>query len=145
MSARPATICRELLAALEASEGRRRRRKRDTTPDAIGLGIKRALLERAVADDPAPAAFEGWLLERCLSAGGETGATRAMALEVLAEWRLAASLPEFCAWLDQGAPSEDVYGAVADRPDARGAQASARRRASSAGAAGARARRQARG
>ena len=108
MSARPATICRELLAALEASEGRRRRRKRDTTPDAIGLGIKRDLLERAVADDPEPAAFEGWLLEHCLSAGGEAGATRAMALEVLAEWRLAESLPEFGAWLDQGAPSEDV-------------------------------------
>ena len=109
MTARPATICRELLAALEASEGRRRRRKRDTTPDAIGLGIKRALLEGAVADDPPPAAFEGWLLERCLAAGGEAGATRAMALEVLAEWRLASSLPEFGAWLDRGAPSDDVH------------------------------------
>jgi hypothetical protein len=119
MTARPAAICRELLAALEASEGRRRRRKRDTTPDAIGLGIKRALLERAIAEDPEPAAFEGWLLEHCLSAGGEAGATRAMALEVLAEWRLAASVPEFGAWLDHGAPSDDLYGAVADRPDAR--------------------------
>src|SRR2546422_5226163 len=39
--ARPGEICRELLAALDASEGRRRRRKRDTTPDAIGLTIKR--------------------------------------------------------------------------------------------------------
>src|SRR5438132_12968000 len=45
---RPAVVCRELLAALDASEGRRRRRKRDTTPDAIGLTIKRDLLERAV-------------------------------------------------------------------------------------------------
>jgi hypothetical protein len=110
MSPRPASVCRELLAALEASEGRRRRRKRDTTPDAIGLGIKRALLERAVADDPEPDAFEGWLLEQCLSAGGDAGATRAMALEVLAEWRLASSLPEFGAWLDQGAPSDDAGG-----------------------------------
>ncbi|HZF05946.1 MAG TPA: hypothetical protein VE932_16550 [Patescibacteria group bacterium] len=115
MTARPATICRELLAALEASEGRRRRRKRDTTPDAIGLGIKRALLEGAVADDPPPAAFEGWLLERCLAAGGEAGATRAMALEVLAEWRLASSLPEFGAWLDRGAPSDD--GLIVGGPD----------------------------
>ncbi|PYM87594.1 MAG: hypothetical protein DME13_05475 [Candidatus Rokuibacteriota bacterium] len=120
MTARPAAVCRELLAALEASEGRRRRRKRDTTPDAIGLGIKRALLEDAVASDPEPAAFEGWLLERCLAAGGETGATRAMALEVLAEWRLAASLPEFGDWLERGAPSDDVHGAVTDQPDARG-------------------------
>jgi hypothetical protein len=121
MSARPALICRELLAALEASEGRRRRRKRDTTPDAIGLGIKRALLEGAVAEDPDPTEFERWLLERCLAAGGEAGATRAMALEVLAEWRLASSLPAFGEWLDHGAPSDDVDGAVADRPDARGA------------------------
>ena len=110
MTARPAAVCRELLAALEASEGRRRRRKRDTTPDAIGLGIKRALLQDAVASDPEPAAFEGWLLERCLAAGGEAGATRAMALEVLAEWRLAASLPEFGDWLERGAPSDDVGG-----------------------------------
>src|SRR5690606_22702639 len=43
--ARPADFCRGLLAALDASEGRRRRRKRDTTPDAIGLAIKRELLE----------------------------------------------------------------------------------------------------
>jgi hypothetical protein len=110
MSARPSVICRELLAALEASEGRRRRRKRDTTPDAIGLALKRALLEQAVADDPEPAAFEGWLLQRCLSAGGEAGAMRAMALDVLAEWRLATSVPEFSAWLDRGAPSDDVLG-----------------------------------
>ena len=46
--ARPAEVCRELLAALEASEGRRQRRKRDTTPDAIGLAIKLDLLQRAI-------------------------------------------------------------------------------------------------
>src|SRR5919201_4382292 len=108
VTARPSTVCRELLAALEASEGRRRRRKRDTTPDAIGLGIKRALLEAAVAEDPEPSEFERWLLERCLAAGGEAGATRAMALEVLAEWRLASSPPIFGAWLDHGAPSDDA-------------------------------------
>ena len=118
---RPAEFARGLLTALEASEGRRRRRQRDTTPDVIGLGIKRALLEAAVAEDPEPSEFERWLLERCLAAGGEAGATRAMALEVLAEWRLASSLPAFGEWLDHGAPSDDVYSAVADRPDARGA------------------------
>jgi hypothetical protein len=107
VSARPADVCRELLAALDASEGRRQRRKRDTTPDAIGHAIKRALLDDAVAADPEPDAFEGWLLERCLAAGGEVGATRAMALEVLAEWRLARLLPEFGDWLGRGAPSAD--------------------------------------
>jgi hypothetical protein len=107
---RPADLCRELLAALEASEGRRRRRKRDTTPDAIGLGIKRALLERAIADDPEPEALEGWLLERCLEgeATVSVGAVRAMAREILAEWRLVAADPAFRAWLSQGAPSADV-------------------------------------
>jgi hypothetical protein len=106
---RPAEVCRELLQALEASEGRRRRRKRDTTPDAIGLGIKRALLEGAVADDPAPEAFEAWLLARCVSADSTVsmGAVRMMALDVLTEWRLAQAVPDFRAWLDRGAPSGD--------------------------------------
>src|SRR5437016_12597710 len=79
MNARPAVVCAELLAALDASEGRRRRRKRDTTPDAIGLTIKRDLLERAVAADPEPDAFEAWLHEQCLAAGGSEGGVRAMA------------------------------------------------------------------
>lgn len=107
---RPADLCRELLAALAASDGRRRRRMRDTTPDRIGLGIKRALLEGAIAADPAPEAFEGWLLERCLesAAGVSVGATRAMAVEILAEWRLVASDPAFRTWLDSGARSDDT-------------------------------------
>ena len=38
---RPRDLCAALLRALEASEGRRRRRLRDSTPDALGLAIKR--------------------------------------------------------------------------------------------------------
>ena len=64
---RPADVCRALLAALEAAEGRRRKRKRDQTPDAFGLAVKRALLQRAVEDDPQPEAFEEWLLNYPLS------------------------------------------------------------------------------
>lgn len=107
---RPADLCRELLAALQASEGRRRRRKRDTTPDAIGLGIKRALLERAVAEDPEPDEFERWLVDRCLEGAAtvSVGAVRAMALELLGEWRLVAVDPAFRAWLASGAPSADT-------------------------------------
>ena len=45
---RPADVCRALLAALDASEGRRQKRKRDQTPDAFGLAVKRDLLRRAV-------------------------------------------------------------------------------------------------
>ena len=109
---RPADFSRGLLAALEASEGRRRRRQRDTTADAIGLGIKRALLERAVADDPEPDDFEAWLVEHCLRAADtvSVGGARAMALEIFNEWRLAACSPEFSAWLARGAASDDRSG-----------------------------------
>jgi hypothetical protein len=106
---RPASFCRALLAALDASEGRRRRRKRDTTPDALGMSFKRALLDAAVADDPAPDTFEGWLLERCLDGAdlASFGASRAMARDILEEWRLAGASPAFRDWLEAGAPSED--------------------------------------
>jgi anaerobic selenocysteine-containing dehydrogenase len=112
---RPAQLCAALLSALDGSEGRMRRRKRDQTPDRIGLSIKRALLEGAVRDDPAPDAFEAWLLERCLAGEGQAGvgAVRAMAMDVLLEWRLARSVPSFGEWLARGAPSDD---AVPDRP-----------------------------
>lgn len=95
----PAEFCRALLAALEASEGRRRARKRDQTPDGIGLGLKRQLLEQAVADDPASDAFEAWLLAH---AGGPA------ALMVLEEWRMAHAVPALAAWLERGAPSDDA-------------------------------------
>ena len=105
---RPAEVCRQLLAALDASEGRRKRRKRDTTPDAIGMGVKRDLLAQAVSEDPAAEAFESWLLQKCLAAGSSSGPVHAMALDLLHEWRLAQALPSFQAWLYQGAPSDDA-------------------------------------
>jgi hypothetical protein len=109
-SFRPADVCRALLAALEAAEGRRKRRKRDQTPDAIGLALKRAVLERVVEDDPAPEMFEGWLLSYAQKSEGQhsAGAVSAMARAVLEEWRLAHSLDDFKAWLDRGAPSDDA-------------------------------------
>ena len=107
---RPADVCRALLAALEASEGRRRKRKRDQRPDAIGLALKRNLLQRAVDDDPAPDVFEQWLLDYAptCTAPGEAGPALAMALAVFEEWRLAHSLSEFRSWLEDGAPSDDT-------------------------------------
>ena len=109
---RPRDLCAALLGALEASEGRRRRRRRDTTPDALGLAIKRELLERALADDPDPEGFEAWLVARCLEAERTVsiGAMRAMALDVLAEWRLAARAPAFAAWLARGGLDEGSEG-----------------------------------
>jgi hypothetical protein len=109
---RPAHVCRALLAALDASEGRRKRRVRDTTADAIGLGIKRAILEAVVDEDPAPDTFEAWLFEQCRAAPADVGAgaMRAMALDVFAEWKLAVASESFAAWLDAGAPSDDRAG-----------------------------------
>jgi hypothetical protein len=107
---RPAEVCKALLSALEASEGRRKRRKRDQTPDAIGLAVKRHLLERVVHDDPESAMFEAWLFQYCENNedAQSPGAVAAMARVVLEEWRLAHSMDDFKAWLDRGAPSDDV-------------------------------------
>jgi hypothetical protein len=107
---RPADVCRALLAALEASEGRRRKRKRDQTPDAFGLAVKRTLLQRAVEDDPQPEAFEEWLLNypQSCKAPELAGPAFAMARSVFDEWRLAHALGEFRLWLEQGAPSDDA-------------------------------------
>lgn len=106
----PRQLCRSLLAALEASEGRRRARKRDQTPDALGLNARRALLERVVRDDPEPEQFEAWLMQYAQrSAPGEGfGAVWAMAQALFEDWRLAHVMPHFAQWLAQGAPSEDA-------------------------------------
>jgi molybdenum cofactor guanylyltransferase len=107
---RPAQICQALLAALDAADGRRRKRKRDQTPDSIGLSIKRELLEHAVQDDPSPEAFDEWLLNYPMKYAEpeSSGAVSAMARAVLEEWRLAHSLEEFRVWLERGAPSDDA-------------------------------------
>jgi hypothetical protein len=104
---RPGQLAVELLMALEASEGRRKRRVRDTTPDAIGMSIKRDLLDEIVRADPEPTEFEAWLMQRCLREGVADGPVRAMALSIWDEWRLASSAPDFRQWLARGAPSDD--------------------------------------
>lgn len=105
---RPADICSRLLAALDASEGRRRKRKRNTTPDSIGMAMKRTLLEETVRQDPDPELYEQWLLGCCLTAGVVSGPMRAMALEVFYEWQLAQTSAVFRSWLEQAAPSDDA-------------------------------------
>lgn len=115
---RPAQVCQALLSALEASEGRRRRRKRDQTPDAIGLAIKRDLLQQAVNQDPAPEIFESWLFGCTLgmqdAAAQSPGAVAAMARTIFEEWRMAHCMADFKAWLDCGAPSDDANADAAD-------------------------------
>lgn len=106
---RPAAVCRALLSALEAAEGRRRNRKRDQTADAFGLTVKRELLRRAIEADPAPDAFESWLLEYPLTCAAPelAGPAQAMARAVFEEWQLAHAMGEFRRWLEEGAPSAD--------------------------------------
>jgi hypothetical protein len=105
---RPAQVCSQLLAALEASEGRRRRRKRNTTPDAIGLDLKRTILEETVRQDPDPDVYEQWLTNCSFTLQAPSGPFVAMARDVLAEWHLALQSSEFRDWLQQGARSEDA-------------------------------------
>ncbi|MBK5187028.1 MAG: hypothetical protein JJD97_02225, partial [Gemmatimonadaceae bacterium] len=62
-------LCGGLLSALDASEGRRKRRSRNTTADSIGLAIQRAMLEDAVREAPSAEEFERWLQERCVAQG----------------------------------------------------------------------------
>ncbi len=104
----PATFCAELIETLEASEGRRRRRKRNTTPDSIGLAMKRELLERAVREEPGTDGFEEWLFECVLGAGAGNGGLRAVAVSILEEWRFASQVDHFRGWLAAGAPSDDA-------------------------------------
>jgi hypothetical protein len=107
---RPADVCRALLAALDAADGRRKKRKRDQTPDTFGLAIKRGLLERVVEEDPRPDAFEEWLLNYPPRCGPPelAGAASAMARAVFEEWQLAHSSSQFRLWLAKGAPSDDA-------------------------------------
>jgi hypothetical protein len=107
---RPADVCRALLSALDAAEGRRRKRKRDQTADAFGLAVKGELLRKAVDADPAPEEFEAWLLEYPLTCAAPelVGPAQAMARAVFEEWQLAHAMGEFRRWLEEGAPSEDT-------------------------------------
>jgi len=101
---RPANFARLLLGALEVSDGRRKKRKRTTTPDSLGMAQKRALLDRTIEADPNPSDFEALLCESALAGGGAL----AMAREIFDEWRLAQESPAFRAWLESGTPSDDA-------------------------------------
>ena len=114
----PAQVCAALLAALDATEGRSRKRKRDQRPDVIGIGMKRALLERVVRDDPQAPAFEEWLLAIVLAAEPMPGEMLATARSVLDEWRLAHQMQAFAQWLSLGAPSADAQARGAAAPAA---------------------------
>lgn len=101
---RPAEYCQQALEIIELSEERRRNRKRDTGPDRIGMDIKQELLADAMKADPDPEQFEEWLLEQVIRSPA-SGSTRAMAMEVLADYENARAVDSFGDWLADGAPS----------------------------------------
>jgi hypothetical protein len=107
MALTPTELCRGLLGALDASEGRRKRRVRNTSADSIGLTIQRDILEAAVRDEPAPDEFEAWLLAQCMAEGVADGAQRAMALFIWDQWQLALRAPDVEAWIVAGGHSDD--------------------------------------
>jgi hypothetical protein len=111
----PGEFCRLSLRALDVSEGRSRRRKRDQTPDTLGMGVKRDLLERGAEADPPPDGFEAWLMEQVLTAP-VSGPVRAMCVQILDEYRAAQVSPTLSEWLLQGAPSADADRAGEARP-----------------------------
>jgi hypothetical protein len=113
---RPADVCRALLAALDAADGRRKSRKRDQTPDAIGLAVKRQILECVVQENPDADNFEAWLMNYSQRSHA-SGAVAAMARAVLDEWCLAHAMGDFKNWLDRGAPSEDAAAVSPTRAD----------------------------
>lgn len=118
MSVTPVELCSGLLSALEASEGRRRRRSRNTTADSIGLAIQRGLLEDVVREGPGAGDFERWLQERCAAEGESDGAHRAMALLIWHEWKLASQVEDLSSWLTSGARSDDRDGGNTSVSDA---------------------------
>ena len=103
----PGEFSRRALLALDASEGRSKRRKRDQTPDRLGMDLKRELLQRAADENPSADEFEGWLLQQVLTAPA-SGPVRAMCADILNEYRLSCFDPSFEAWLAEGAPSADA-------------------------------------
>ena len=107
MTLTPAELCRGLLGALEASEGRRKRRARNTSADSIGLAIQGEILEAAVRENPSGGEFEAWLLDRCLADGVADGPRRAMALVIWDQWQLAQRAPDVEAWIAAGSRSDD--------------------------------------
>ena len=81
------------LLLLGSGDAAPRARARDQQADAAGLELKRRVLAEVVARDPVAEDFEAELLAVVDAFGEPTGPTRAVALMILEEWRMAATSP----------------------------------------------------
>jgi hypothetical protein len=76
-----------------------RQRARDQQSDIAGNALKARLLNELVGLDPEPEQLEAALEQIVVDFGPPPGPTRAVAVGVLEEWRVACESPEFMEWL----------------------------------------------
>ena len=109
MAAEPPVRPRDLaLLSLASGDLLPRQRARDQQADRAGLELKRQLLDRVASIDPEPAELERTLLDIVDQIGPPTGPTRALAITILEEWRMACATPEWVAHLlDQAVRESD--------------------------------------
>jgi hypothetical protein len=84
---------------LSSNDLRPRQRARDQQADQAGLVLKRRVLNALVARDPEPEDLEAALVAIVEELGPPSGPTRAIALALAEEWRVANATPEWLAQL----------------------------------------------
>ncbi len=104
-SYRPRDVALFLLASGDLMP---RQRARDQQSDLAGLHLKREVLERLVALDPEPEAFEPALESIIVAIGQPYGPTRGVCLNVRDEWDDMSTTPAFAEWLLQQAVYEST-------------------------------------
>jgi hypothetical protein len=95
LSIDPAEFCR-LLKLVDREPPRM---SRDLEPDIIGIGMKQQILDVMLVAPPAPEQFAAVLLERAAALDFAPGAARGVCSDILLEWEMARSSPEFIPWL----------------------------------------------
>lgn len=93
---RPGDFARLLLASGDLAP---RKRARDQQADLAGLALKRRVLDALAARDPEPDDLEAALLAIIDEVGPPTGPTRAIAMALFEEWRIATATPGWVAHL----------------------------------------------
>jgi hypothetical protein len=87
------------LLLLNSGELLPRQRLRSQTPDAVGLELKRRLLQSLVALDPEPAELDTALERLVLEGGTPVGPLRALALAFRDEWQALPANPQWIEYL----------------------------------------------
>ncbi len=75
------------------------RLSRDLEPDLIGITIKHRILDALLTAPPTASEFTTTLLERASTLDLPAGAARGVCSDILLEWQMAHSSPQFMDWL----------------------------------------------